>query len=149
MTQEAPALEVQHLSFSYKENRAARPITLYRDFSLSIEAGTIVAVMGQSGSGKSTLARALIGDFPIDPAVIAWREDFRESFHVSYVDQSYDDTLHPWRRVWENVEWPLRKRHWPRDDRARRVEELLNAFGLSELRRSFPRPELNPRRWKR
>ena len=139
MTGVAPALEVQHLSFSYKEGRAERPITLYRDFSLSIAAGSIVAVMGPSGSGKSTFARALIGDFPIDPGVISWREDFRETYHVSYVDQSFDHTVHPWRRTRQNIDWTLRKRRWAHAERATRVEALLNAFGLSELAHSFPK----------
>ena len=139
MIREAPALEVQHLSFTYKEGRGERPTTLYRDFSLSIEAGSIVAVMGPSGSGKSTFARALIGDLPVDPGVISWREDFRETYHVSYVDQSYDYTLHPWHRAWKNLDWPLRKRRWPRAERATRVEALLHAFGLTQLADSFPK----------
>jgi len=139
MNSSAPAAKVQHLSFSYREGRAEQAIALYRDFSLSFKADSIVAIMGRSGSGKSTLARTLIGDLPVDSGVIAWREDFQETYHVSYVDQSFGDTLHWWHRVWQNLDWPLRKRRWARPERAARVKALLRAFGLTELADSFPR----------
>jgi subfamily B ATP-binding cassette protein HlyB/CyaB len=48
-------IDVRQLSFRYDENRPF----LYRDFSLSVEAGRAVAIMGPSGSGKSTLAKLL------------------------------------------------------------------------------------------
>jgi subfamily B ATP-binding cassette protein HlyB/CyaB len=50
-------LEIEKISFRYAE---ALPL-LYEDFSLRIEPGKVVALMGPSGSGKSTLAKLLQG----------------------------------------------------------------------------------------
>jgi subfamily B ATP-binding cassette protein HlyB/CyaB len=50
-------LDIEKISFRYAETL---PL-LYEDFSLRIEPGKVVALMGPSGSGKSTLAKLLQG----------------------------------------------------------------------------------------
>lgn len=49
-------IEFHNISFSYKDRDE-----LFSDFSLHIEGGQKVALVGRSGSGKSTLANMLIG----------------------------------------------------------------------------------------
>jgi subfamily B ATP-binding cassette protein HlyB/CyaB len=50
-------VEIEGISFRYTETLPY----LYQDFSLRIEPGRIIALMGPSGSGKSTLAKLLQG----------------------------------------------------------------------------------------
>jgi ATP-binding cassette, subfamily B, bacterial HlyB/CyaB len=54
-------IEIRNLSFRYAEDRPF----LYRDFSLKIEPGALVAIMGASGCGKSTLAKLLQGFYQL------------------------------------------------------------------------------------
>lgn len=49
-------LELQHLSFGYQ-----MPGDTLRDFSLSVEAGELVALLGPSGCGKTTLLKLICG----------------------------------------------------------------------------------------
>ncbi|MDR3775119.1 MAG: ABC transporter ATP-binding protein [Terracidiphilus sp.] len=50
-------IQVSGLQKSYKPARGE--LTLFRDLSLQVEAGEMVAVVGQSGAGKSTLLHIL------------------------------------------------------------------------------------------
>jgi lipoprotein-releasing system ATP-binding protein len=52
-----PIIQVSNLRKSYKTARGE--LTLFRDLSLQVEAGEMVAIVGQSGAGKSTLLHIL------------------------------------------------------------------------------------------
>ncbi len=52
-----PIIRVEGLEKTYRTARGA--LTLFRDLDLEIEAGELVAIVGQSGAGKSTLLHIL------------------------------------------------------------------------------------------
>src|SRR5262249_59114499 len=49
----APILDVQHVSKTY--STGVGPLTVLKDISFSLTAGTTCAIIGPSGSGKTTL----------------------------------------------------------------------------------------------
>jgi zinc transport system ATP-binding protein len=51
----SPVIEVEHLSFSYGEQR------VLEDVSFSMESGEFLGVIGPNGGGKTTLLRILLG----------------------------------------------------------------------------------------
>ena len=51
------AIDVSHLAYTYPGADGAAGIPVFEDFSLSIEEGSFVAVLGGNGCGKSTLAK--------------------------------------------------------------------------------------------
>ena len=62
------AIDVEHVSFRYSP---ISPVVV-KDVSLSIGAGTFIAVVGRSGAGKSTLARLLVGLFSPTEGLVSY-----------------------------------------------------------------------------
>ncbi|MGC8607345.1 MAG: ABC transporter ATP-binding protein [Vulcanisaeta sp.] len=97
---------------------------------------TYNVVLGPTGSGKSTLLkviagiyRASMGNILID-SVDVTREP-PESRNVSYVPQGYAVFDHM--TVYENIEYGLRFRGVPRQDRRRLIQEIAKDLGIDYL----------------
>jgi NitT/TauT family transport system ATP-binding protein len=111
-------------------------VDVYRDFDLDLPRGKLTTVFGPNGCGKSTLINMMSGVVPFDAGTIGIAgKDFRAA-QIGYVFQNYRDSLFPWMRALENVEYPLRVRGVDRKERAARVERLLAQFEITlDLRR--------------
>ena len=83
---------------------------LYRDFDLDLPRGKFTTIFGPNGCGKSTLINMMSGLVPFDAgSVQIGGKDFR-SARIGYVFQNYRDSLFPWMRALENIEYPLKVR---------------------------------------
>ena len=103
-------------------------------FELRVDRSEIVAIQGVSGSGKSTLLRAIAGITIADRGTI-WVNNVNVTTmpthqrNVGVVFQ--DNQLFHHLDVERNVDFGLRMRDWTRNDRHRRVAELLDLVGLA------------------
>lgn len=109
---------------------------------LMVERGEFTAVAGPSGSGKTTLLNIISGlDMPTGgEAVLAGRpicrmsgrelSDFRRD-HIGFVFQAYN--LIPVLTVRENVEYVMLLQGVDREERVRRVAEILGDVGLEGM----------------
>src|SRR5579864_361708 len=106
---------------------------------LSIEPGSIVALLGPSGSGKSTLLRILSGLALPSLGEVLWHgKPLAESRpNVAIVFQSF--AFFPWLSVLENVEVPLLARGMKREERRQRALRTLTAVGLEGFENAFPK----------
>lgn len=104
-----PNIEIQNITFGY--NKLQKP--LIRNFSLSIKAGSTVAIVGGSGCGKSTLAKLVSGLYSPWEGEILFDgkriiEIDRENFSnmVSVVDQDivlFEDTVENNIKMWDDT----------------------------------------------
>jgi ABC-type lipoprotein export system ATPase subunit len=139
MTPDAPAAEAIGLTHSYGSGSQA--VRALDGVSLTVDSGEVVAVMGPSGSGKSTLLFLMGGlDRPESgKARIAGTDwstleetqaaRFRRQ-NCGFIAQGL--TLLPQGTAAENAEVPLLLDGLEPDERAGRVEALLDRVGLAE-----------------
>jgi putative ABC transport system ATP-binding protein len=115
--------------------------------SVEIAAGEFVSIMGPSGSGKSTFLNVagLLDTFEegeylldgLDVSRLAEREKARiRNEKIGFVFQSFN--LVPDLDVWDNLDLPLRYRGYSRAERARRVDEALEAVELTARAHHLP-----------
>ncbi|MGI6357695.1 MAG: NHLP family bacteriocin export ABC transporter peptidase/permease/ATPase subunit [Bacillota bacterium] len=100
-------LEVKSITFGY--NKLSQP--LIKDFSLSVQPGATVAIVGGSGSGKSTLAKLITGLYKPWAGEISFDGKCREQIapnviksSVAMVDQEitlFEDTVANNIRMWD------------------------------------------------
>jgi putative ABC transport system ATP-binding protein len=119
-----------------------------RGVSLSVESGEFTALVGPSGSGKTTLLQ-LIGllDQPTTGRVLIngkdatslsrdQRADLRRG-SIGFIFQFF--ALIPTLTAYENIEMPLMLNHVGSSERRKRVDEMLDAVGLTD--RAHHRPD--------
>ncbi|MDV6341180.1 ABC-F family ATPase [Nitrosomonas sp. Is35] len=75
---------------------------LFKDLSLSIEAGEKVAIIGPNGIGKTTLLRCLAGDLAPDSGEIKWTDKARPGYFPQdhAADFAEDLSLMEWMDQW-------------------------------------------------
>jgi iron(III) transport system ATP-binding protein len=133
-------LELEGVSKAYGGER------VIRDLSLSVRQGEILTLLGPSGCGKTTTLRLIAGlerpDTGVvrlngDPVAAGGEDGFStppEERGVGVVFQNF--ALFPHLTAAENVAFGLRE--WPDDERAARVDDLLELVGLTAQRDSYP-----------
>jgi phospholipid/cholesterol/gamma-HCH transport system ATP-binding protein len=119
--QEMPVIRIRDLKIAFGSNQVLKA------FSLVLNKGENIVVLGKSGSGKSVLIKCIIG-LLLD---IDHEELDQIRAKVGFLFQS--NALYDSMTVRENLEFPLR-RHWIKLDQAevnQMVMEALTNVGLS------------------
>ena len=92
------------------------------DVDSHVDPGYFVCVVGRSGHGKTTLLRVLAGLLKLgDTTVMGPVSDRAMVFQ--------QDTVFPWLRVRDNVEFGLRANKLPEDERNKITNYWLSAVG--------------------
>ena len=124
------AIEVKNLSRSYGD------IDAVKDVSFTVPEKSFTVLLGPSGCGKSTILKMLSGLEQVSHGTIniggADVTDLEASKRgVSMVFQSY--ALFPHLNVKENIQFGLKVRKVPAEEREKKVAEAAQVVGLSEL----------------
>lgn len=130
-------IEARRLGKVYGIDRA--PIVALKDISFGIEEGSFVSLVGPSGCGKSTLLQMLAGLVPSTSGEVlvdgvALRQPAPKKISVMFQDA----TLLPWKRISENVEFPLEIRGMKAAERRHRAAEMLSIVGLADFAERYP-----------
>ena len=122
-------------------DQASIPVNALNGVNILIEQGEFTAIVGPSGSGKTTLLNIIGGlDHPTAGKIVIGNEDISEMrenqlidfrlHHIGFVFQSYN--LIPVLTAAENVEFVMLLQGRSKEERNKRVKELLHAVGLED-----------------
>lgn len=112
-----------------------------RGLDLDVAEGEFVTLLGPSGSGKTTLLKMIVGfESPSQGHIYLRGKDLvgqaPAERDVGMVFQQY--ALFPHMTVSDNVGYGLKLRKWPKDDRDRRVREMLDLIRLPHCHDRYP-----------
>jgi len=131
-------LSINGVSFRYD----ARGPMVLADVTLSIPAGSFVAIVGRSGTGKSTLLNIILGYLCPTGGTIAFDGDQVTFPSITRVPIYQEDALWPWLRVWENIAltYVLREGRRAASKHKAAINSLLCRVGLDQrLAEKYPK----------
>ena len=133
-------LEAKNVNFAYTRGQS-----VIKDIDCKINDGEFVALLGHNGSGKTTLSRLFMalchprsGEILVDGEDIINYEPADLADKIGYVFQNPDlqileDT------VFDEVAYGPRAKKLSEETIKRQVNEALEAMGLTELQKEYPR----------
>ncbi|MDV2423367.1 methionine ABC transporter ATP-binding protein [Corynebacterium curieae] len=143
-TQRGTRIEFREITKVFKQKKAR--VKALDNVSMTIEPGEIVGIIGYSGAGKSTLVRMINGlDTPSagellldDTNIVGMSEKKLRGIrrNIGMIFQQFN--LMNSRTAAGNIEYPLQLQGVGKQERAKRVQELLEFVGLGDKGKSYP-----------
>jgi NitT/TauT family transport system ATP-binding protein len=131
-------IELAHVQRDFRR-ADGQVVQAVNDVSFVIPEGQFVCLVGPSGCGKSTLLQMLAGLMSPSSGgiVVDGKEISGPGPERGVVFQK--DSVFPWMRVIENVEYGLRCRDVPAAERRTIARSYLTQVGLAHVERAWPR----------
>ncbi|MCG7336701.1 ABC transporter ATP-binding protein [Sporosarcina sp. ACRSM] len=142
-------ISVRNLNHSFKIGKKGkeREVPVLKGLTFDVADGEIVSIVGKSGSGKSTLLHIMAGFLTPDSGEIRVKGTKTSSFseaenakfrlnHFGFVFQNFQ--LMPGLTAFENVELPLKLKGIGKSERRKKVKELMQSIGLTEVQDHYP-----------
>lgn len=123
-------------------------VTAINNVSLEIKSGEFFIILGPSGSDKTTFLRIIAGlEKPTRGRIVIGETtvvDVDRGIFVSPRERNVgmvfqNWALYPYMKVFDNIAYPLKIKRIPKHEIARRVREVTEILGISELLDRYPR----------
>ena len=127
------SISVQKISKSFKGRRKTEPENqVLKDVSFEVQEGEFVSLLGPSGCGKTTTLTIIAGFQKPSGGVIKvnGEEVTKPGPDRAFMVQNY--ALFPWMKVGENIEYPIKKMKLDKEERRKRLNDLLAMAQLTE-----------------
>ena len=139
-------IELRQVCKTFTAGAKDKSVHAVRDVSLTIEDGEIFGIIGFSGAGKSTLVRCInLLERPTSGSVIIEGQDLMTLSEkdlraarkkIGMIFQHFN--LMNSRTVFENVAYPLLGAKLSKEEKRRKVMDLLEIVGLSDKEKAYP-----------
>jgi sulfate transport system ATP-binding protein len=129
------SIELKNISKQFGDVNAVSNV------SFEVADGELMALLGPSGGGKTTVLRMIAGlEMPTAGDIFIRGQKVNhvpvQQRNIGFVFQSY--ALFKSMSVFDNIDFGLKIKNWHKPDRDKRVNELLELFGLTGLGKRYP-----------
>lgn len=127
------SISVEGITKSFKGRKKGDPDNVVlKDVSFEVQEGEFVSLLGPSGCGKTTTLTIIAGfQKPNEGKIVVnGTEVTKPGPDRSFMFQNY--ALFPWLKVGENIEYPMKKKKMPKEERKAKLKELLEMAQLTE-----------------
>ena len=142
-------ISVTNLNHSFKIGKKGKEkrVPVLKGLTFDVAEGEIVSIVGKSGSGKSTLLHIMAGFLTPESGTIFVKGVETSTFnevesakfrldHFGFVFQNFQ--LMPGLTAFENVELPLKLKGINKSERWKKVEDLMQSVGLTDVQDHYP-----------
>jgi NitT/TauT family transport system ATP-binding protein len=129
-------LQVEGLRKLHQTRGHGDPLLVLDDITFDVAEGEFISVIGPSGSGKSTLLNIIAGLESSDGGDVIVSGHRVESSGPDIVMIFQEDALFPWLDVTENVEFGLKEKGTPKEERRRIADGFIEMVGLTPFAHS-------------
>ncbi len=132
-------LKARNIEKHYVKDGASKLIL--KGFSLEVEKGEVLSILGESGCGKTTALNILGGFEEIESGeLLLYGKPIKGPSFLAVMVFQDNQQLFPWLRLGENVAMPVRKRH-EKSSAAfydEKTSDMLSRVGLKGYGNYFP-----------
>ncbi len=124
-------VSITNISYIYKDEETGEHLHVLNNISIEIPRGEFVSIIGPSGCGKSTFLKILSKLIKTKKGNIV-----SDSKEMAMVFQNF--ALFPWLTVKENIEFGLKMKGIPKEERNKIAMEKLIEVELSGFENKYP-----------
>jgi NitT/TauT family transport system ATP-binding protein len=127
-------IEIKNVYKEFIGSKGERTAVL-NDISFSVSEGEFLAVLGPSGCGKTTLINIIAGQEVVSNGSVSYGLKTKTN-GLSVIWQ--EDSLIPWLSVESNIEYPLKIKGIPKNERKEKVQTFIKKIGLEGFEKFYP-----------
>ena len=128
-------LKFNNVTFKYPQD----DYIMLKELSFSVEKGEFISIIGTSGCGKSTIFRLINGLEKMQSGEIFINGDSIKNIKNYSAFMPQKDLLFPWRNIGDNISLPLELKKIPKNEREKKVMDILKEVGLAQYKDKFPK----------